>query len=250
MNRETLTSKSNKTNSQGHEEIRPEQENETPVEKLIKFEIKDCALITRTGNGLPAMNLREFREGVYSCPVDSIYHHFCEVVLRPSFDDPEFHNDFARWARRALHDHVLAERLEILDPYDFATTAELRREILDIIDDRLSEISYIPWVDGQSSFHFLRATTVVFETGLSFENPKELGLAISKMTTSSLYYHFWEARRRTEAQIDDFSAWLDNFNGTYDPVKEAIGNIDFYFMSLRELQKRLCADIDEAMRNL
>jgi len=217
---------------------------------VAPFEIKDCALITRTGNGLPAMNLREFRQGVASCPIESIYHHFCETVLRPSFDDPEFHNDLARWARRDLHDHVLAERLEILDPYAFANFEELRRAVLDIIDDHLSEISYIAWVDEGSSFHFLRATTVVFETGHSFSKPSELVKVISEMTTSSLYYHFWEARRRTEDQRDDFSHWLKNWPGRYDKVIEAIGNIDFYFMSLRELQKKLCTTIEEAMKSL
>jgi hypothetical protein len=217
---------------------------------VAPFEIKDCALITRTGNGLPAMNLREFRQGVSSCPIESIYHHFCETVLRPSFDDPEFHNDFARWARRGLHDHVLAERLEILDPYDFPNFEELRRTVLDIIDDHLSEISYIAWVDEGLSFHFLRATTVVFETGNSFSKPSELVRVISEMTTSSLYYHFWEARRRTEDQRDDFSHWLKNWQGRYDKVIEAIRNTDFYFMSLRELQKKLCTTIEEAMKSL
>ncbi len=248
MDRGIVENKSVDYTKDGHAE--PENAPEANNEEIpvTPFEIKDCALITRTSNGLPAMNLREFREGVATCPIDSIYHHFCEVVLRPSFDDPEFHNDFARWARRALHDYVLAERLEILDPYDFPNLEELRREVLDILDDRLAEVAYIPWVDRNSSFHFLRATTVVFDTGIAIERPEDIGRAVSGMTTSSLYYHFWEARRRTDDQLDDFSVWLKDWNGKYEGVIEAIGNIDFYFMSLRELQKKICAVIDEAMK--
>lgn len=222
--------------------------NKKPVEEnrqmnVIPFQIKDCALITRTCNTSPVMNLREFREGISHCPIDSIYHHFCETVLRPSFDDPEFHNDFARWARHALHDHVLAERLEILDPYEFHDFEELRRVVLDILDDRLSEVSYIPWVDQNRSFHFLCATTVVFDTGKIINSPDELHQAILDMTTSSLYYHFWEARRRTEQKIDDLSVWLKDWNDSGEQLIDAISQVDFYFMSLKELQNKLCSII-------
>lgn len=215
---------------------------------ITPFQIKDCALITRTANGLPAMNLREFREGVATCPIESIYHHFCQTVLRPSFDDPEFHNDFALWARRALHDHVLAERLEIIDPYDHPNFEELRKVILDILDDRLSEVAYIPWVADNYSFHFLCATTVVFDTGKTIKAPEKLVHAISQMTTSSLYYHFWEARRRREDNRDDFSAWLADWNSRGESIIDALSEIDFYFLSLSELQEKLITTIKSNSR--
>lgn len=207
--------------------------------KVTPFQIKDCALIVRICDLLPAINLRELHERVSNCPADSLYHHFCETVLRPSFDDPEFHNDFAVWARRALHDHVLAEKLEILDPYSFASMDELRKEILDILGDRLSEVHYVPWALHDRAFFFHRATTVVFDTNMTIESPKDLCDAVSKMSTSSLYYHFWEARRRTPDHLDDFSVWLKDWNDRGEPLIEAFSQIDFYFMSLRELQDRL-----------
>lgn len=206
---------------------------------VTPFQIKDCAIITRTSNGLPAMNLREFRERVGTVPLDSVYHHFCETVLRPSFDDPEFHNDFAIWARRALHDHVLAERLEILDPFEYPNLEEFRKVIIDILDDRLSEVAYIPWVTENRTFHFLRATTVVFDTGNTIESPERLSRAIAEMTTSSIYYHFWEARRRTEEGLDDFSTWLKQWNSRGEKIIDALARVDFYFLSLRELQDKL-----------
>jgi hypothetical protein len=213
--------------------------------KMTPFQIKDCALIVRISEQLPAINLRELRERVASCPPDSLYHHFCETVLRPSFDDPEFHNDFAIWARRALHDHVLAEKLEILDPYSFADMEELRKEVLDIFDDRLSEIYYVPWALHDRAFYFHSATTVVFDTNMTIDSPKRLRQAVSQMTTSSLYYHFWEARRRTPDRLDDFSVWLKDWNDRGIPLIEAFSQIDFYFMSLRELQQRMYRVIGE-----
>ena len=213
--------------------------------EVTPFQIKDCALIVRISDQLPAINLRELRERVSNCPADSLYHHFCETVLRPSFDDPEFHNDFAIWARRALHDHVLAEKLEILDPYSFSDMEELRKEVLDILDDRLSEIYYVPWALHDRAFYFHSATTVVFDTNITIDTPEKLCDAIGKMTTSSLYYHFWEARRRTPERMDDFSAWLTDWNDRGIPLIEAFSQIDFYFMSLRELQQRMCQVIEK-----
>jgi len=212
---------------------------------VTPFAIKDCALIIRICDLLPAINLRELHERVSNCPVDSLYHHFCETAIRPSFDDPEFHNDFARWARRALHDHALAERLENLHPYSFASMEELRKELLDIIADRLSEIHYIPWALHDQAFFFKEATTVVFDTNRVIEKPEDLGKAVAAMTTSSLFYHFWEARRRTPDLMDDFSFWLTSWNDRGKALIEAFSQVDFYFMSLRELQQKLYSTIKE-----
>ena len=216
------------------------------IVNVTPFQIKDCALIVRICDQLPAINLRELHERVTNCPEDSLYHHFCETVVRPSFDDPEYHNDFARWARHALHDHVLAERFEILHPYSFDNMEDLRKELIDIIADRLSEIHYIPWALHDQAFYFQSATTVIFDTTRIIESPEDLCDAIGEMTTGSLYYHFWEARRRTPGKIDDFSHWLLDWNDRGKPLIEAFSQIDFYFMSLRELQKRLCQVIKEA----
>ncbi len=203
------------------------------------FQIKDCALIVSIADQLPALNLREFRERVATCSIDSIYHHFCETVLRPTFDDPEFHNDFARWARRGLHDHVLAERLEILNPYEYADLKDLRKAVLDILEDRLSEVHTITWALHDNQFFFHSATTVVFDTSLTIDSPEHLGEAVSQMTTGSIYYHFWEARRRTPKHTDDFTEWLRGWDGKGAKMIKALSRIDFYYMRLRELQLTL-----------
>jgi hypothetical protein len=224
-----------------------QEANHSEQVNVAPFQIKDCALIVRISDQLPAINLRELRERITSCPVDSIYHHFCETVLRPSFDDPEFHNDFAKWARHSLHDHVLAERLEIIDPYAFPNMEELRKEILDILADRLSEIYYIPWAQNEKAFYFHTATTVIFDTNQTIDSPQDLKQAIADMTTSSLYYHFWEARRRTPSRKDDFSVWLEEWNDRGEAIIEAFSHIDFFFMNLRELQAKLCATIENVL---
>ena len=207
--------------------------------EMKPFRIKDCALVVRMADVRPALNLREIYDRISICSVDTIYHHFCETTLRPSFDDPEYRNDFAVWSRYILNDEILAERLGILDPYDFTDMEELRRAVLEIIDDRLSDLSHNPSAKLDKAFDFLQAYTMVFDTGRDIVNPEDLPDAISQMTTSSLYYHFIEARRRVEGRLDDFTAWLLNWNGSGDFLIRAFSEVDFYFPNLKELQSEL-----------
>ena len=207
--------------------------------KFFPFHIKDCALILRMSGLRSAVNLRELRDRVEVCPVDSIYQHFCETLLRSTFDDPDYRNDFAVWSMRSLHDRLLAERLGILNPYDFKNMEDLRAAVLDILDERLSELPHIPWVKRGEEFNFKQAMTVVFDTGKTIDKPEDLPDTIAQMTTSSLYYHFLEARRRVEDGLDDFSAWLKWWGPLGASLILAFREIDFYFLTLRELQAEL-----------
>ena len=205
----------------------------------MPFQVKDCSLITRTAGIRSAMNLRELEERVAICPEESLFHHFCEGVIRPTFDNPDYNNDFALWAGRYLDDHTLAERLAVINPYRFESLEHLRRTVLDIIQERLTEVEYIPWAPKDNPFYFLRAVTVVFETGMLLNDPTDFCQKLSDFSYGSIYYHFVEARRRTEQGKDDFTAWLEEFDGVMKPLIEALNEIDFYFMPLHELKRKL-----------
>jgi len=203
------------------------------------FEVKDCALLMRMSGLPPAMNLRELRDRIAICDEDVLYHHFCETTLRPMFDDPDYRNDFAVWSKLYLGDRVLAERLGILDPYSFAGMEELRAVVLEIIDDRLGELTVIPWVRPGDEFFFKQSTTVVFDTGERIEDPKDLHRAIQRMTNGSVYYHFLEALRRPPAGKDDFSSWLLDGGEEFEPYLHILGSIDFQFHGLAHLREDL-----------
>jgi hypothetical protein len=203
------------------------------------FEVKDCALLMKMSGLAPAMNLRELRDRIAACGENVLYHHFCETTLRPTFDDPDYRNDFAVWARVYMRDRVLAERLGIIDPYTFDTMEELRAVVLDIIDDRLGEVTMIPWVRPGDEFIFREAITVIFDTGERIRNPRELPSAILRMTDGSIYYHFLEALRRPPVGKDDFSVWLLGGGEEYGQLIRSLGDIDFYFYSLARLRKEL-----------
>lgn len=212
-----------------------EQAPETPA----VFEVKDCAIIVRTAGLDSAYNLRELRERIKICPPESLFHHFCETAIRATFDDPEFRNDFAIWAARSLRDRALAERLGIINPYRLESLEALRERTVDVLDQRLAEAQTIPWAPRGEDFHFLQAATVVFQTQTRLGSLEALLEALPKLSLSSIYYHFVEARRRTAERRDDFTLWLERLSPPPVGAIDALSVIDFYFMSLPELRERL-----------
>lgn len=206
------------------------------------FEVKDCALIT-LAIGRSAHNLRELRDHAAEVPLDSLRHHFYEALLRPSFDDPEFGNDFALWAHEALRDEILAERLSALDPVDFTAAEALRAALVDALEDRLAEVTTVPLAPPGHDFHFLRSKVVVFATGRSARTPEELADLVPRLTPGSVFFHFVEARLRPPRGEDDFSAWLAHWGDRGAAFRLRLSAVDPMFGSLVDLRDR----VSEAM---
>ncbi len=203
---------------------------------MTSFHIKDCTLLTKMSGLSPAFNLRELRDRIASCNSHIIYHHYCESVLAPCFVYPDFHNDFAIWVNTSLDDKILAERLGILNPYQHQSMESLRQITLEIIDERLNELSVVQSVSPGREFYFMEAITVVFDTGHVIKKPEDLAETVLRMTNGSVYFHFLEARRRTPTGTDDFSLWLMDFEEQGNPYREALQSIDYMFYSLTELR--------------
>lgn len=208
------------------------------------FRVKDCTIILET-TGKEAFSLRELRDRIWDVDIDSIYHHFHETLLRPSFDDPEYHNDFAHWVSAELRDQALAEKLGMINPYRYKSTEDLRQTLLDIVEDRISELDTRLLAPTGHQFVFLKACTVIFDTETVFTTPDELARGIKDLTLESIYYHFVEARRRDPVMVDDFSHWLKQYQGKESAdVCGTISEIDIGFLSLREMKNRLIAALE------
>lgn len=202
------------------------------------FAIRDCALIA-IATGQNAHTLVELRDRLEIVPVSSIYYHFWGGILRPRFDDPEYQNDFAVWVRHSIHDKTLAERMALVNPTDFSDMEMLRRELVDMIEERMDESDNLPWVKALNSFYFVRSQIVIFDTKKSLNLPEELGTHLPHMTLGSIFYHFIDARRRTPLGTDDFTSWLSSFGNEYNVLIEQLSGIDPYFITLMELRDEL-----------
>jgi Family of unknown function (DUF5752) len=218
---------------------------ETAPAKTIKpnchsnpFYIKDCALVA-LATGRRARLLQELRSELATIDETSIYHHFWGGLLQARFEEREFNNDFAAWARHGLHDAVLAERLAVLDPTDFQDHELLRQEVIELIDMRLDECEDLLWIRPTVQFEFIRSQIIVFDTMRILHQPAELASAISHFSTSSIFYHFIDARKRTAHHCDDFSDWLAGYGEAFTPLRQQLTGIDPYFGNLSELRAQL-----------
>lgn len=201
------------------------------------FAVRDCALVA-IATGRRAQSLRELRDALLQVPQECMYYHFWGRLLRPRFDDTEFHNDFATWARNGLHDELLSERLAVIDPADYADLEALRAEVLDVIEQRLDECDALT-ARRDRQFHFRRCQTAVFDTPQRIDDPRRLADAIRSMSVGSIYYHVIDARRREPVRTDDFRAWLGQFGDAYGELSDRLGAIDPYFSTLSELRAEL-----------
>ncbi|MEJ2587807.1 MAG: DUF5752 family protein [Deltaproteobacteria bacterium] len=209
--------------------------NDISIEPLY---LKDCALIA-LATGKRAQNLRELREHLRVIPTNSIYYHFWGGLLRPRFDDPEYHNDFAIWAAHSIYNKSLAERLAVIDPVAFRSLEELRIELLDVIEESLDDTEFPIWARRDDQFEFIQHQIVVFDTEKSIKNPGELVEMLPQLPIGSIFFHFIDARRRNDNSLDDFQNWLIQFGNEYRDMCEAISAIDPYFNNLNKLKEAL-----------
>ena len=202
------------------------------------FKIMDCALIA-IATGVKAQNLRELRDQLKNIHAGCLYYHFWGGLLHPHFDDPEFQNDFAVWASCNLHDSKISEQLSVIDPQVFTDIEDLRKEVIEIVEERLSESEHVPWVKTGQEFHFIRSQIVIFDTGVCLNDPEKLPDIIPNMSLSSIFYHFIDSRRRTRENKNDFSIWLKSFGNKYRGLIESLDKIDPYFTTLNMLRREI-----------
>jgi hypothetical protein len=191
----------------------------------------------RHSTGEKAQSLRELRDKLRTAHPGCLYFHFWAGMLRPSFVDPEFQNDFAVWTSRNMHDAKISEQLSLVDPNEYKNLEDLRREVLEVIEQRLYELDYVPMVKMGEEFHFIRSQTVVFETGISINEPWKFLNIIPNLSLGSIFYHFIDSRRRTEESKSDFSLWIQGFGDQYKNLSDNLDKIDPYFTTLGELRQ-------------
>src|SRR6056297_938883 len=138
------------------------------------FNVIDCSLIP-IATGEKAFNLREMRDRLqWLKDKEIMYYHFWDVLLRPHYVDPEYQNDFAAWAYHQLHDKRLAERLSIINPTLYRYMDDLRRKVIEVIEDRMDEEDFSFVFDVQHPFFFMRSQIIVMDTPMRVESPEEL----------------------------------------------------------------------------
>jgi len=195
--------------------------------------------------GRKVMNLRELVEAIRVLDESVLFYHLIQSRLAPSPPAVEYPNDLALWAANALQDSRLAEKLSSFDPFEYENMSEVRQAAVDILEEYLWDLPYIPWARSGFELHFCQASTLVIRSEFSAQNLTELCIALGKVGLDSLYYHFFEARWRLGVRkADDFSFWIENNFDLPDLVR-AIRDLDIYFYSLKEIRETLVGMINQ-----
>src|SRR4030066_490553 len=143
--------------------------------------------------GRSARDEQQLLEAIEEIPLDSISYHTQSFFLRHKYIAGPYPNDFATWAAIQVRDRVLGERLGILDPYDFENLEDLRTEIVNIIDEHLSQLESIPRVIYGEPFHFMQSRIIEVPTGLVARTLTEFREILAGGDDSVVYYHNFEA---------------------------------------------------------
>lgn len=194
--------------------------------------------------GQQAEDEKELAEIVEEVPLDSIHFHTHSYFLRHRFIERAYPNDFAQWVVMQIGDHVLGERLAVVDPFDYPNLEDLREEIISIIDDHLSRMSIIPRVVFGEPFHFKRSRILEVPIGLEARSLSEFRQAVSEVDVSAIYFHMFEAHFRLGREESDFSAWIRSSLGL-EELANAIRSINPYLGSLERLRSSLLTVCDE-----
>jgi hypothetical protein len=158
--------------------------------------------------GKEAEDEKRLVELLEEVPLGSIYFHTHTYFLRHSNVERLYPNDFAQWVAMEVRDHVLGERLAVIDPFELQGLEALREEFISVIDDHLSRTSIVPRVIFGKPFHFNQSRMLEVPTGLEVWTLQEFRHALSDVDVSAIYYHIFEARHRLGKPESDFSAWI------------------------------------------
>ncbi|MBI5643267.1 MAG: hypothetical protein HY954_07305 [Deltaproteobacteria bacterium] len=209
------------------------------------FRFYECfALIKLTGRR--AKDILELLEIIKQVSRESIFHHMHQYFLKPHIIPPEFPNDFAVWVADSLGEQNLAEGLANVNPFEFENIEVIRYELVRIITEHLKNYPMPRPVLPGREFRFNEAVTLVLPTELTAERLHDFARIIKEVDSSSIYFHFYEARLRLGKERDDFSHFLDESLGC-PGLAGRIKSLDPYMYSTEVLRTKILTLIEEAL---
>ena len=199
--------------------------------------------------GVRAMDEQRLLELIEEVPADSIYYHTHSYYLRYSFSQGQFPNDFATWAAIQVQDRVLAERLGLLDPFQYDDIEALREALLTILGDHLSGMKTVPHCSTGVPFEFLSSHMIESDLGITVETLQEFRDALARVDIGSVYNHVCEARLRKGHPNGDFADWLSSPSGLAMPdLADRLVEVNHLGLSLENMRLKFVRLCDEVLR--
>lgn len=209
------------------------------------FEFRQCVTLLKA-TGKKARNLQELRDALAAIDEESIFHHTYQYFLKGHI--LEYTNDFAQWAGVFLEARALAEHLSNIDPFAFGSIAELRQELVRVIDSYRQRFPDPGDVLPGDEFYFNQTVTLIFPSDIRVKNLAEFFIAMRYIDSSSIYYHFYEARTRLGGATDDFSKWFEEVLAK-PGLARRVRSLDLFMHSLEGIREHIIEAIEEEVRS-
>jgi hypothetical protein len=194
------------------------------------FQFMTASYVIRINNQR-AYTIRDLREGLDQASDASIFYHTFQSLGRHHFLTEGFSNEFAQWALAGLNRPQLAERLGGLDVREYVSIAELRTDMLCIVDEYCQDHPREAEISGFEPFHFCECEEVTVPLGAPVTTLADFRRGLERLGHTSLDYHFLISRLRLKLQTNDFSNWLASAMGREDLARR-INHIDIYTNTL------------------
>jgi hypothetical protein len=218
--------------------------NQERPESIKYFEFKQCVSIPKF-TGKKAGKLIELKEIIATVSDESLFHHTYQYFLKGHI--LEYTNDFAHWAGESLEESALAEHFSNIDPYNFISINDLRKELLRVIDDYLEGFPEPREAISGDEFYFNETITLTLPVGIRVHNLAQFLIGIKYVDAGSIYYHFYEARMRLGGGIDDFSAWVDGVLGKKE-LSDSIRGIDPFMHSIDGIREHIVEAVEAEVK--
>lgn len=205
------------------------------------FSFKQGVYILKSAS-IKAKDLSELRAGIAEAGENSIIHHTCQYFLR--VHSLEHTNDFAKWVGEDLRESRLAEKLSNIDPFIYKNAADLRGDLLKILDEYMGRFPQLREVLPGDEFCFNESVSLVFQLGIYARNLAEFLIAVKYLDADSIFFHFYEARIRLGDGVDDFSRWVEGSLGKKD-LAASMRSIDIFMHNIEGTRRRLIGLVED-----
>jgi hypothetical protein len=204
------------------------------------FQFMAAAPLIRV-TGQRAQTLAKLLELVRVCSDASIFNHTFQSLQQHHFLTEGFSNDFAQWVLAACNEPRLAERLSSLDIRQYAHLAELRSDLVDVLETYLREVPDAAPRRAFEPFFFCETLTVAVPTSWQAQTLAEFCEALSHVSIHTVHFHFVAARLREPLTVNDFSFWIEESLGLKE-LADSIDQIDIYTNTLEGVRTRLLVE--------
>jgi len=190
-----------------------------------------------------ATNLQELLDDLRTCSEACIFQHTFQTLEEHHFIREGFSNDFSHWAFSACNEIELAERLAALDVREFTSIADLRQQLVRLLEDYLRKSPRAATRAASEPFYLMAAEVVVVPTPYVARNLEEFADGLRKVSIHGIYYHFIDARLRLKLNNNDFSVWLEQ-ELDMGQAADRLNRIDIYTSTLEGVRRSILKVIE------